>query len=57
MSAVVPATDTEIIKHTIRSFNLASDRGGGRKERSRCLSVLHFFSAILMFLQTEYLSF
>ncbi|KAJ8007523.1 hypothetical protein DPEC_G00094910 [Dallia pectoralis] len=29
------ATDTEISQHAIRWFNLATDRGGGRKERSK----------------------
>ncbi|KAL1022709.1 hypothetical protein UPYG_G00031330 [Umbra pygmaea] len=29
------ATDTEISQHAIRWFNLANDRGGGRKERNK----------------------
>ncbi|KAL1279608.1 hypothetical protein QQF64_026281 [Cirrhinus molitorella] len=34
------ATDTEIDCHTIRWFNLACDRGGGRKERARAKEAL-----------------
>ena len=31
--AAKQATDMEINKHVIRWFNLASDRGGGRRDR------------------------
>lgn len=34
------ATDSEINSHTIRWFNLASDRSGGRKEHARAKEAL-----------------
>ena len=39
--AASSASDNEINQHAIRWFNLASDRGGGRKERAMAREAIH----------------